>query len=618
MGATVEGNNQVLSETTTATAKQADASPVDPAAETKASKAALADLLGPARGAMTLGVTLMVFGSIATIAPYVAIAELGKIFLAGVPVDATQVWWISGAVVVALALRAVLSSAALTITHFADARLQGTIRTRIVQRLGRVPLGWFTRNSSGLVRKATQNDISDIHYLVAHAAVETTAAITVPIVGIAYLAYLDWRLALVGVATIPIYLVAYAVMARGMTAKMLQMNKAIAKISATIVEFVSGIAVVKTFGEAGRAHAAYRKAATEFADAYLGWVGPMTRIEAMATIWISAPVVLVVNLAAGTWFVASGWVSVVDVVTAALVAMTLPVAIITVSFGMQARQQAASAAKRITDLLATPTLREPKHPSIPASAQVELSEVSFSYDGQHRVLDDVSLALGVGTVTALVGPSGSGKSTLATLVARFHDVESGSVCIGGVDVRKIAVDELYRWVGFVLQDVQLLRASVADNIRLARPDASLEEVRHAAKLAQIDERLLALPRGYDSVVEEDALLSGGEAQRVSIARALLADPPILILDEATAFSDPESEAQIQTALAHLVGGRTLLVIAHRLSSIVSADQIVVLDRGRIAETGTHAELLACDGVYARMWQAHSGDEATPAMTGDPR
>lgn len=607
----------MLSETTAGTAKQA-ASPVDPRAEARASKAALADLLAPARGAMTLGVTLMVFGAVATIAPYVAIAELGKMFLTGAPVDAAQMWWIAGAVVVALALRAVLSSAALTITHFADARLQGIIRTRIVERLGRVPLGWFTRNSSGLVRKATQNDIDDVHYLVAHAAVETTAAITVPIVGIAYLSYLDWRLALVGVATIPIYLVAYAVMARGMTAKMLQLNGAIAKISATIVEFVSGIAVVKTFGEAGRAHAAYRKAATEFAAAYVGWVAPMTRIEAMTTIWISAPVVLTVNLAAGTWFVASGWVSVVDMVTAALVAMTLPVAIITVSFGMQARRQAASAAKRITALIATPTLPEPKHQSVPSSAHVELSEVSFSYDGQHRVLENVNLTLEVGTVTALVGPSGSGKSTLATMVARFHDVESGSVRIGGVDVRKIAVDELYRWIGFVLQDVQLLRASVADNIRLARPEASIEEVRHAAKLAQIDERLLALPRGYDSVVEEDALLSGGEAQRVSIARALLADPPILILDEATAFSDPESEAQIQTALAHLVSGRTLLVIAHRLSSIVSADQIVVLDRGRIAETGTHTDLLSNHGLYARMWQAYTGDEPTPTFTGDPR
>lgn len=587
-------------------------------AETRASSQALNDLLAPARASIAIGVVLQVFGSIATIAPYVAIAELGKVFLSGGEVDQARVWWIAGAVVVALLARTVLGGTALAVTHFADARMQGIIRTRIVRRLGRVPLGWFTQNSSGLVRKATQNDISDVHYLVAHGAVETTAAITVPLAGLAYLFALDWRLAVLGVATIPAYLIAYATMAKDMTAKMAEMNQGIARISATIVEFVSGISVVKTFGQAGRAHEAYRKAAIGFGDAYGAWVQPMLRTDALATIPISAPFVLLVNLTVGTWFVASGWVSVVDLITAALVAMTLPAAIMTVSFSMQSRREAAAAAKRITDLLATPVLPEPEQPLVPESSVVRLDGVGFSYDGENRVLDDITLTLPVGSVTALVGPSGSGKSTLATLVARFQDVDTGSVRIGAVDVRRIATTELYRRVGFVLQDVQLLQATVADNIRLARPDATVEQVREAARLAQVDERILALPRGYDSVVGQDALLSGGEAQRVSIARALLADPPILILDEATAFADPESEAQIQTALAHLVGGRTLLVIAHRLASIVSADQIVVLDHGRVAETGTHPELLDRRGVYARMWAAYQGDHAAPATEGERR
>ncbi|WP_422771456.1 ABC transporter ATP-binding protein [Plantactinospora sp. WMMC1484] len=584
--------------------------PADAETEARASSRALSDLLAPARASLAIGVALQALGAIATIAPYVAIAELGKSFLGTGEVDRARVWWIAIAVVIALFARTVLGGAALSVTHFADARLQGIIRTRIVERLGRVPLGWFTQNSSGLVRKATQNDINDIHYLVAHGAVETTAAVTVPLVGLAYLFTLDWRLALVGIATLPIYLVAYAVMARGMAAKMVEMNAGIARISATIVEFVSGISVVKTFGQAGRAHAAYRKAAMRFAEAYAAWVRPMLRTDALATIPISAPFVLLVNLVVGAWFVARGRVTVVDLVTAALVAMTLPAAIMTVSFSMQARREAAAAAKRITDLLATPVLPEPAQPRSPESAEVRIEDVGFSYDGRHRVLHDIDLTLPVGTVTALVGPSGSGKSTLATLVARFHDVADGRISIGGVDLRDIATEELYRWVGFVLQDVQLLRATVADNIRLARPDATLEQVRRAARLAQIDDRLLALPRGYDSVVGVDAQLSGGEAQRVSIARAVLADPPILILDEATAFADPESEARIQTALAHLVGGRTLLVIAHRLASITSADQIVVLDRGRVAEVGTHTELLGAGGVYARMWRAHQGDSAT--------
>lgn len=510
------------------------------------------------------------------------------------------------------------SGAALSVTHFADSRMQGIIRTRIVERLGRVPLGWFTRNSSGLVRKATQNDIGDVHYLVAHGAVETAAAITVPLTGFLYLWTLDWRLALLGIATIPVYGIAYATMARDMTEKMAEMNAGVARISATIVEFVAGISVVKTFGRAGEAHAAYRRAAKEFGSGYESWVRPMLRTDSLASIAISAPVVLLVNLAVGTWFLTRGWVDAVSLITAALVAMTLPAAIMTVSFSMQSRREAAAAARRIVDLLDTPVLPEAEDPQAPASSRVSFEGVSFSYDGEHRALDDVTLELPVGSVTALVGASGSGKSTLAALLPRFFDVDAGAVRIGGVDVRRIATPELYRRVGFVLQDVQLLHASVADNIRLARPDASLDEVRRVAGLAQIDGRILELPRGYDSVVGEDTLFSGGEAQRVSIARALLADPPILVLDEATAFADPESEARIQEALANLIGGRTLLVIAHRLTSIAGADRIAVLDRGRIVETGTHGELLARESAYARMWRAYQDPEHdVPGSSGAP-
>jgi ATP-binding cassette subfamily B protein len=572
------------------------AAPPDPAA--------LRELIAPARPAITLGIVLQVLASAATIAPYVAIAELGAIFLAGGAVDEARVRWVVVGVLVALLARTVLGGAALAVTHQADARMQGLLRTRIVDHLGRVPLGWFSRNSSGLVRKATQNDIADIHYLVAHGAVETTGAVAVPLVGIGYLLVLDWRLALLGVATIPFYLVVYSTMARGVAGKMAEMNEGVARISATIVEFVSGIAVVKTFGQTGRAHERYRRAAAAFGDAYEGWVRPMLRTDALATIALSAPVVLLINLAGSTWFVHQGWVRPVDAVTAALVAMTIPVAIMTVSFGMQARREAVAAAARIVDLLAVPVLAEPPHPEVPSTFDLRFEDVGFSYDGEHRVLDGIDLTLPAGTVTALVGPSGSGKSTLATLVPRFHDVDTGRVLIGGVDVRRIATAELYRHVGFVLQDVQLLRATVADNIRLSRPEATDGEVRRAARLAQIDARIEALPRGYDSVIGEDALLSGGEAQRVSIARAILADPPVLVLDEATAFADPESEAAIQTARAGLVGGRTLLVIAHRLASITSADQIVVLDGGRVDRTGTHEQLLAAGGRYARMWAAY--------------
>jgi ATP-binding cassette subfamily B protein IrtA len=297
-----------------------------------------------------------------------------------------------------------------------------------------------------------------------------------------------------------------------------------------------------------------------------------------------------------------------------LLACVIPIAIEPLGFGALSQRTAAAAALRIQRLLDVAPLPMPSSPRRPAGHRVEYDDVRFAYGGDsdadnHDVLQGVSFTCEPGSVTALVGPSGSGKSTLATLLPRFHDVTGGAIRIGGVDVRHIDPAELYRHVGFVLQDVQLVGGSIRDNVALGRPEAADTEIRDACRAAQIHDRITALPRGYDSVVGQDVRLSGGEAQRVSIARALLADTPILVLDEATAFADPESEAAIQDALAHLVGGRTVLVIAHRLSTITGADRIVVLDRGRVAEIGTHTELLAARGLYMRMWAAH---EEVPA------
>ncbi|MYJ00992.1 MAG: ATP-binding cassette domain-containing protein, partial [Chloroflexi bacterium] len=261
------------------------------------------------------------------------------------------------------------------------------------------------------------------------------------------------------------------------------------------------------------------------------------------------------------------------------------------------------AADRVADVLDTPSLPESEQARVPVGTRVAFENVSFSYDGENEAVRGIDLTLEPGTVTALVGPSGSGKSTLARLLPRFWDTSEGRITIGGVPVDEISSNDLYRNVGLVFQDVQLLRMSIRDNIALSRPDAPLDDVVAAAKTAQIHERILELPRGYDSIAGEDALLSGGEAQRVSIARAILADAPILVLDEATAFADPEAEASIQDAISELIVGRTLLVIAHRLHTIVGADQICVLNRGQIIEQGTHDQLLALEGTYRRLWEA---------------
>ena len=570
---------------------------------------ALQQLLAPVRRATGRAQRIQLIASAATIAPFVGIVELGRALLAAGPVNTGWVWTIVAVVIAALLVRTLASGAALTITHFADVDLQRSLRRRIVETLGRLPLGWFSTTSSGEVRKAVQHDVGELHYLVAHSAVEKAGALATPLFGLIYCFYLDWRLGLLALATIPVYVAVYSWLGRDARTQMARLDRGVERISATIVEFIAGVSVVKTFGESGKAHKRFADSADEFNDSFANWMGPLTRVKAVTSIFIETPLLLLANLAGGYWFVRSGWVSPIDVLGSTLVAVTIPASVLAVGYSTHIRKQAQAAAGRLQRLLQTPTLPIVRNLQAPEGNSIEFDAVSFSYDGQRTVLNDVSLTLDPGTITALVGPSGSGKSTLANLVPRFYDVADGAVRVGGVDVREIDPAVLYRHVGFVLQDVQLLGLSVADNIRLGRPDASDGDIVDAAKAAYIHDRITALPNGYDSVVGDHAHFSGGEAQRVSIARALLADTPILVLDEATAFADPDSEAQIQAALSRLIVGRTVLVIAHRLGSITGADNIVVLDAGRVAEQGRHDELLDRGGQYARMWASYTAVQA---------
>ena len=571
----------------------------DPRAAHKAGQKAFKELTAPIRGSMALAQLLGVLYGALAVAPYVILVQLGEVLLAaarsGVSPERGEVinllMWLIGA----FGMRYGIYFVALSVTHFADVRFGHLVRMRMVKVLASAPLAWFTSTNSGAVRKAIQDDTHDVHTVIAHAPVESAAAVSAPLSLLIYSFIIDWRLGLLSIATLPIYALINAWMMRDMGEKTAEMDRYLTRVSATMVEFVSGISVVKAFGTVGRAHERFSHAAEDFARFYVAWCGPLLKGSALGQAAVSPSMILLISTAGGSALAATGIVSPVQVITCALIALVIPAAIEVLGSTVWSYQIAGAAALRIVDLLSVAPLPADGSEE-PAGADVEVDKVSFSY-GSTRALDEVSLTVPEGTVTALIGPSGSGKSTLATLVARFADPDQGSVRIGGVDVRAIAPDVLYRHVSFVLQDPQLLDISVRENIALGRPDAKDEAIWAAATAARIDDYVRSLPRGLDSVIGEDAHPSGGQAQRIAIARALLVDAPILVLDEATAFTDPEAEAEIQAALTRLVQGKTVLVIAHRAASIIGVDQIAILEAGRLIARGTPDEL--ADHPYLR-------------------
>ncbi|RFS82289.1 ABC transporter ATP-binding protein [Actinomadura spongiicola] len=561
-------------------------------------------LLRPHLGGFAAVVIFQVVGAVAGLAPLLAVVELGRELLAPGPVDEGRVWTVVAFGAVGLFVRLVFTAASSGIGHLLDDRVQLSFRRLLAERLGRVPLGWFSRRRTGELAKVVGEDVSAVHPFIAHAPGELVAAFVVPLVSLVYLFTVDWRLTLI--TLIPVVLAVALVplmMTKSRLREQKEFDEAMGRIASSAVEFVQGISVVKAFGGSGRVHRRFITAVDDFVTAFYRMVRGLAGIAAGMQLALSPPFVLLVVLVGGTVLITSGDMAPADLLPFLLLGLGLTAPVAALGHGFDDMQAAQRAVGRIQDVLAVQSLPEPARPVAPRGHRVELRDVRFGYEADHEVLRGVNLVLEPGTVTAVVGPSGSGKSTLVQLLPRFFDPTGGSVVLGGVDLRDIGGRELYRTVSFVFQDVHLLRASVADNIALAVPDADRDAVVRAARLANIHDRVLELPRGYDTVIGDEAGLSGGEAQRISIARALLADTPVLVLDEATAFTDPQTEQAVRHALKTLEGDRTILVIAHRLETIADADTVVMLDGGSIVERGSPTELLARGGRFAAFWQA---------------
>ena len=571
------------------------------------------------RTRLRIGQVLVLLSGILAVAPYLALVRLGDILLdaynAGAAPDPQRVRTVVMMLISAYSTRLLLYMVALIITHMADLSLRDQMRRDIVQRISRAPLAWFTTSTSGRIRKAVQDDTTIVHTVIAHGPVEQLNAVVTPLALVACAFWIDWHLALLALSTLLLYVLTYSFSMRGMNEKTVEMDRKLAAVSSTMVEFVSGIGVVKAFGRVGRAHAAYLNAADDFSAFYRAWAMPLVTMTCLSFTWVSVPVLLLVNLGGGALLISAGLVTLPEVLATTLIALVLPGALLTVASISWSYQMAGAAALRLCEVIDTPVLPTAEESRRPERARVEIDRVSFSY-GDTLAVDEASLTLEPGTVTALLGPSGSGKSTLATLIARFADPDSGAVRVGGVDLRDMDEETLYSTVSFVLQDAQLLGATVRENIALGRPDADLEQVRDAARVAHVDEEIMALPDGYDTVLGRDTALSGGQEQRIAIARAVLLDTPVLLLDEATAMADPESEAEIQEALSALVAGRTVLVIAHRPAAVRGAHRIAVMERGRVVAAGSHEELLDEPHYRALLRQSGALDDDAPGGGAD--
>ncbi|MDQ8952356.1 ABC transporter ATP-binding protein [Acinetobacter rudis] len=569
-------------------------------------KSALGCILAPIQKQLVGSTLLSALGAILSLLPLALIAWLIQGLYMGMTthwVDHYSNLMVLMVVAVGSLLLGVFAiTAAEFFAHLADHRITAQLQQQITLRLTQVPLGWFSARSAGEVKQAMQDDISSLHSLTAHFYPAVGRAFGTLLIAAFYLFVLDWRLALLSFLPFLGFLLFLRHAMKSSTAHMGDFAAHLGQMNSATVELTQAIPVVKTFAQTGQATIGYQQAVQGFAQAFREFTRPLVKSMAHAHAMVAPVTVLGVVIFFATVMSSMGWMQAIEVVPFVLIAPAICAPVLLLHTLLHDLQGSQAAAQRILDLLDTPSLvqLQPNQTALVQDYTVQFEQVSYAYTEQ-SVLNKIELCLRPGTVTAIVGPSGAGKSTLAQLLLRFFDPTEGTIRLGGVDIRHIDSCYLYQHLGFVLQETKLIHATIAENIALGRAGATQSEIETAARAANIHERIMSLPKQYQSVLGADLALSGGERQRISIARAILLDPPILILDEATAAADIENEIAIQQALARFAHGRTLLVIAHRLDTIIHADQIVVLDQGHIVEQGKHDELLIQNGRYAQLW-----------------
>lgn len=494
--------------------------------------------------------------------------------------------------------------AGLMCSHIAAFRVASNIRKAAMQHIVKLPLGFAESFGSGKLRKIVNESSAATETYLAHRLPDKAGAIATPIGLLIILMVFDWRLGLLSLVPVILgFLIMMRMTGKGMADKMKEYQNALDDMSNEAVEYVRGIPVVKTFGQTVFSFKKFKGSI----DKYSKWAIAYTKELRLPMMFYTAAInsVFAFLIAASILFTRNGVTDefLLNLLFYIIITPVISLTLTRIMFLSEDGMVVSDALQRINSVLDLKPLSQPKNARLPKDGSVTLENVSYSYDGEKNALSNISVSIKSGQTVAFVGPSGGGKTTLANIISRFFDPQHGRVLIGGVDVKNIAKNDLMNTVSFVFQNSRLIKASVFENVRLARPDATKEEVMQALEAAQCMDIIDKLPRGIDTVIGTKGIyLSGGEQQRIAIARVMLKNSPVIILDEATAFADPDNEIKVQAAFSALSEGRTVIMIAHRLSTVANADCIYVLKEGRLAESGTCKELTEKDGIFAKMWK----------------
>ena len=575
----------------------------------------LLSFAAPCRGKMAASVVLAILSVAGGFVPYLGVYQIIRLFLDR-QADWEGILFWCGVCLVGYVVKVAGYALSTMLAHVSAYTILEGLRLQAADRLMGAPLGEVESRPIGAMKSTIVDRIEDIEPPLAHMIPELSSNVLLPLVVVVAMFSIDWRMGLALLVTIPLALIPMAFGMRSYNKNYAAYMEANAHVNSVIVEYVEGIQVVKAFSQGERSYQKFARAVSSFKDFTMNWY--RCTWASMNLCLSILPTTLLGTLPVGVYLYQAGVLDPAQVTLCLMMALGIASPLMSATAFINSMKSMQFAVKDTRDLLDLPQLPQAEQDVPMDGRAIQLRDVSFSYGGQdgREVLHHLDLTIPQGKFTALVGPSGGGKSTIARLAARFWDVTSGSITLGGHDIRELPLKQLSREISFVTQDNFLFDCSLKENIRLGRPGASDEEVFAAARAARCEEFVSRLEHGWDTAAgDAGKQLSGGERQRIAIARAILKDAPVVILDEATAFTDPENEDKIQRSIMALSKGKTLLVIAHRLSTIQNADQIVVLEEGEIVDRGTQSELLGRCPLYQTLWAAHVGAQDWAVTSG---